>query len=119
MNLVADEGVDGKIVSRLRSDGHEVYYVAESAPGISDAVVLGVANEKHATLITSDKDFGELVFRQRRVNAGVILLRLEGLAAATKASLTSEAISTHATVIQGSFTVVAPGVVRIRRQRTL
>jgi len=27
MNLVADEGVDGIIVSRLRSDVHEVYYV--------------------------------------------------------------------------------------------
>jgi len=119
MNLVADEGVDGNIVSRLRSDGHEVYYVAESDPGISDAIVLGVANEKNATLITSDKDFGELVFRQRRVNAGVILLRLEGLAAASKSALTSEAISTHASVLRGSFTVVAPGVVRIRRQHTL
>jgi len=30
MNLVADEGVDGNIVSRFRSDVHEVYYVVFS-----------------------------------------------------------------------------------------
>ena len=32
MRLVADEGVDKAIVDRLRSDGHEVHYVAEVAP---------------------------------------------------------------------------------------
>jgi hypothetical protein len=29
-------------------------------------------------LITADKHFGELVFRQKRIHAGVILVRLSG-----------------------------------------
>ena len=33
-------------------------------------------NERGALLVTADKDFGELVFRQGRVHSGVILLRL-------------------------------------------
>lgn len=36
MNILADEGVDGPIVDRLRRDGHRVWYVAEMAPAISD-----------------------------------------------------------------------------------
>lgn len=32
MNFLADEGVDRQIVDRLRADGYDVYYTAESAP---------------------------------------------------------------------------------------
>jgi len=40
VTFLADEGVDRQIVERLRLDGHEVSYVAEMAPGITDEVVL-------------------------------------------------------------------------------
>ena len=63
MNLVADESVDGPSVERLRQDGHAVFYIAELDPGIDDDAVLDEANRSGALLITSDKDFGELVFR--------------------------------------------------------
>lgn len=36
MKLLADEGVAAAIVARLRSDGHDVVYVAELMPGITD-----------------------------------------------------------------------------------
>jgi len=56
-------------------------------PSISDEQVLERANNISALLLTSDKDFGELVFRLRRLAAGVILLRLAGLANSEKADL--------------------------------
>jgi predicted nuclease of predicted toxin-antitoxin system len=74
MNLVADEGVDRQIVEQLRLAGHDVVYVAELAPSISDDEVLQQANDRQAILVTIDKDFGELVFRLNRVVAGVILI---------------------------------------------
>jgi Domain of unknown function (DUF5615) len=40
MNLVADEGVDRQIVERLREDGHDMVYVAELLPSITDDEVL-------------------------------------------------------------------------------
>ncbi|MFH1604292.1 MAG: DUF5615 family PIN-like protein [Pseudomonadota bacterium] len=64
MKVVADEGVDRPIVARLRQDGHEVDYTGEMDPGIDDDRVLSHANQRHALLITADKDFGEFVFRQ-------------------------------------------------------
>jgi predicted nuclease of predicted toxin-antitoxin system len=79
MNFVADEGVEAPIVRRLRTDGHEVIYLAEDTRGIADEQILSKTNQGRALLITTDKDFGELVFRQQRVHAGVVLIRLAGL----------------------------------------
>jgi hypothetical protein len=77
VKLLADEGVDAAIVTRLRSDGHDVVYVAELSPGITDEAVLELANANERILVTTDKDFGELVFRLRpsRALAGATLDR--------------------------------------------
>ena len=79
MKIVADEGVDRRVVGRLRQSGHQVWYVSEMEPGITDEAVLELANREGAVLLTADKDFGELVFRQERMVKGVILIRLAGI----------------------------------------
>ncbi len=96
MNFLADESVDQQIVDRLRADGHAVVYVAEMDPGIDDKGVLSAANKRMALLVTADKGFGELVFRQRLISKGVVLVRLAELSDA--------------------FSVVSPGMFRIRRR---
>ena len=68
MNLFADESVDRPVVERLRQDSHDVAYVAELAPSITDDEVLRNANDRSAVLVTADKDFGELVFRQGAIH---------------------------------------------------
>lgn len=87
MKFLADEGVEAQIVARLRLDGHDIEYVAELAPGITDDQVLARANDAVRVLITVDKDFGELVFRLRSLNGQQM---------------------------PGAFTVVSPGAIRIR-----
>ena len=68
MNFVADEGIERHIVEILRLDGNEVIYIAELKPGISDEAVLDYANKSESILVTADRDFGELVFRMKRVH---------------------------------------------------
>ena len=114
MKVVADESVDGPIVARLRKDGHEVDYVAEMGSGISDDRVLRHANDRQALLITTDKDFGELVFRQGRLNAGVLLLRLPGVSLSQKTEIVSEALTAHGIEMQTAFSVITNKMVRIR-----
>jgi predicted nuclease of predicted toxin-antitoxin system len=115
VNLLADESVDGPIVHRLREDGHVALYVAEMAPGIDDDEVLARGNEIGALLVTADKDFGELVFRLRRINAGVVLLRLLGLSPRRKAEIVGAAFARHGADFTNAFSVVTPGPIRIRR----
>jgi predicted nuclease of predicted toxin-antitoxin system len=114
VRLLADEGVNAVVVARLREDGHDVAYVAELSPGITDDGVLAQANDEERILVTVDKDFGELVFRLRRASSGVLLIRLAGLPAPQKAEAVSEAVREHDREIVGAFTVVSPGLVRIR-----
>lgn len=114
MRLLADEGVDAQIVARLRDEGHDVAYVAELTPGISDDAVLDLANAEARVLLTTDKDFGELVFRLRRLPMGVLFLRLAGLGSMAKAETVAQAVAAHDEQMTGAFTVISPGVVRIR-----
>ena len=116
MRFLADECVDRQIADRLRHDGHTVLYVAEMKPGISDGEVLNLANQEDAILLTADKDFGELVFRQDRVAPGIVLVRLAGLSPAIKAEIVAAAIEDHAAEFLLSFTVIMQDSVRIRRK---
>jgi len=115
MNLLADEGVDGPVVERLRQDGHAVLYVAEMVPGIADEEILRKANEHLSLLVTADKDFGEMVFRQNLLSAGgVVLIRLAGLSPKGKAAVVSKVFRDRGTELPQAFSVISPGRVRIR-----
>ena len=116
MTFLVDESVDGQIVDRLRQDGRIVWYVAQMEPGISDNSVLNLANREKALLLTADKDSGELVFRQRRLAPGVVLIRLAGLSPTRKAEIVAFTINRHAEELPQAFAVITPGAVRIRRQ---
>lgn len=89
MKLLADESVDWPIIARVRANGHNVVSIAEDAPGVADDGVLARAYSEARILITSDKDFGELVYRQHQPHAGVLLLRLAGFEEITKCELVS------------------------------
>ncbi len=115
MKLVCDEGVEKPVVQRLRDAGHDVIYIAEETPGISDDQVLARANEAGALLITSDKDFGELVYRLGHVSGGVFLLRLAGATNEEKAEMVELAIGAHAEELKGCFSVLTAKQLRIRR----
>jgi predicted nuclease of predicted toxin-antitoxin system len=114
--ILADEGVDRQIVERLRSEGYRVLYIAELEPGVDDTAVLRRAEEAGALLLTADKDFGELIFRQGRLRGGVALLRLSGLSLQRKAEIVADCLAEHGDEMMDSFTVVSPGLLRIRRR---
>jgi hypothetical protein len=59
-----------------------------------------------------------LVYRQRLTNSGVVLIRLEGLSADSKGNIVSQAMKDHLSEMQGAFTVISPGMLRIRQGPT-
>ena len=117
MILVADEGVDREIVAQLRKEGHEVFYIAEMAPSISDSDILELSRRKNSILITSDKDFGELVYRQGQLHTGVLLLRLAGLPNKHKAALIVAVLKEHSPELVHAFSVISPGLFRTRPEK--
>jgi predicted nuclease of predicted toxin-antitoxin system len=115
MNFLADESVDRPIVERLRQEGYHVSYIVELEPGMSDDAVLQLANKEAALLLTADKDFGEMVFRQRLHMHGVVLIRLAGVTPVRKAEIVALAVREHLTELPRSFAVIMPGIFRVRR----
>lgn len=114
MILLADESVEKQIVDQLRNDGHNVDYISEISPGVSDNTVLQTASDKKALLITSDKDFGELFFRLEKLHFGVLLLRLEGADINEKKKVVSSAIKKYGERISGKISVLNSKAIRIR-----
>ena len=67
-----------------------------------------------AVLLTADKDFGDLVFRQRLLHSGVLLVRLAGVRPDIKARLIAEAFARHAEELKAGFAVLTRRSLRFR-----
>lgn len=114
MTFLADENVDQPIVAGLRAAGHTVLAVVEMEPSISDDVVLEMANQQEMVLLTGDKDFGELIYRDHCYTSGIVLIRLAGLTAKAKADVVVSVVEEHADRLAHAFTVISLNNVRIR-----
>jgi predicted nuclease of predicted toxin-antitoxin system len=113
--IIADENIEAEIVVRLRAEGLAIDFILESRKGWEDEEILALASDQGALLLTSDKDFGGLVYHKLHNHAGVVLLRLpDTLTPEQKAELVSEVFRLHASELPGRFTVVTPTSVRIR-----
>ncbi len=113
MRLLADENFPGLAVKAIRSRGHDLVWIREDAPGISDQAVLSRATTEGRILITFDKDFGELVFRLGlRAPSGVILFRIP-LYSPSVIAQTAIAVLESRTDWAGHFSVVDENRVRM------
>ncbi len=115
MTLVADESVDRQVVAVLTRIV-DVYDIMTLNRGVSDDVVLSIARDRDAVLLTADKDFGELVFRQRKTHRGVVLTRLSGMLPEEKANLVADVFRDYMSELPEAFVVISTRGVRIRRR---
>lgn len=114
MKFLADENISLEIVRFLRALDHNVISVIEEFPNADDLFVLEkAANSKHI-LITSDTDFGELVYHQKLPHKGVVLLRLVDERNENKIKILSSLLKTRKNELANNFTVVTETKVRIR-----
>jgi len=113
--MLADESVDFRIVRSLREENYQVEAIIELNPGISDEEVLTLANEVDAILLTEDKDFGELTYRLKKPNKGILLFRMSGESIETKVQLLIKVLKEHGEKLADKFTVITVKKVRIKK----
>lgn len=101
-----DENTGPKVARWLRDQGHEVFSVYEEARGMKDDEIMRKAFVEDRILITNDKDFGEMVYRERRPHKGVMLLRLQDERAANKIDTIRQFLEYHSDQLVNQFVVV-------------
>ena len=112
MRFLADESVSRRVIERLRADGFDVISIGETRSGAPDSVVLELADAEGWILITEDRDFGELVIRQRLGVRGLILLELDRVSNAAEAEAVAEVIRSHAYTAPGTAAPLPLGTAR-------
>jgi predicted nuclease of predicted toxin-antitoxin system len=115
MKFLFDQSADFRLIPHLRQLGHDVQAISRNyPPGLADADVLAIARQERRILVVADRDFGELIFHQGLVHAGVMFFRLPGAQLHTKIAQLNAVLDDYADALErGEFLVVTPGQIRL------
>lgn len=113
VKLLANENVPGEVVQAARQAGHDLAWIAEHSAGADDDAVLSLSLTEKRVLLTFDKDFGEMAFRQGKdASCGVILLRPRLREPDYVVQFTLAVLSQEVTW-EGQFSVAQEGKLRV------
>jgi predicted nuclease of predicted toxin-antitoxin system len=115
MRFLLDQSAEARIGVILVSLGHDATRVGKDhPPGLPDDQVLSIAVTEQRVLLTNDRDFGDLIFRQNQAHAGVVYFRFPlDTTAHQKIAALLDLLETHASDLD-KYLVVTPGGVRVR-----
>ncbi len=116
MRFLIDECVSLKVNRWLCVQGYDSLAIAEIAPSVRDVDVLALAQQEKRILITMDKDFGELIFRDSAAHFGVVLLRVHDWKAESKINIISKLLINHTSDMANNFIVATEQNIRITRR---
>jgi predicted nuclease of predicted toxin-antitoxin system len=110
---LANENVPGEVVEAARHAAHDMAWIVELSPGADDDAVLATALAESRVLVTFDKDFGEMAFRQgKSATCGVILLRPRVRSPNYLAQFVSGVLA-QTVSWEGNFSVAQEGKLRV------
>ena len=115
MRFLVDENAGPSVAGWLRHQGHEVFSVHEAARGVDDEQILQKAFVEHWIIITSDKDFGEKIYREQWPHRGVVLLRLDDERVANKTAVIQRLLKNYSDRLADTCVVVTESRVRFAR----
>jgi predicted nuclease of predicted toxin-antitoxin system len=76
MDFLANENFPLSSIGILRFNNHNIKSIAAEFSGITDTEVMEIALREDRTILTFDRDYGELIFKYgHKPAAGVILFR--------------------------------------------
>ena len=102
------------MVRWLVESGHDVLLSRGIQPRAADPGLLALAHESGRIVLTRDKDFGDLIFRDGIPTAGVILVRLRASDQFERRELLKPFWPEMETSAPGAMVVVANDRIRIR-----
>lgn len=115
MKFLVDECISRSVVNFLKTK-FDTQYVQDISSSISDNEVLQIALTENRIIITRDKDFGDMVFRDKKEHLGIILLRLEIKHPRNQAAVIEKVINEYSDQISGNFTIATDYSIKVIKQ---
>jgi predicted nuclease of predicted toxin-antitoxin system len=116
MKLLANENFPLKSIKYLRNKGFDVSSIGIDHPGIQDAIVMDIAISESRTILTFDRDYGELIFKHNyRPQKGVIYFRLDKYKADEPGRMLEEIINRKEFDFDNALTVLDGNGLRQRK----
>ena len=77
MKFLANENFPYPSIIKLRQAGYDITSISEDSPSVTDNEVMQRAINENRTILTFDRDYGELIFKHGyRPLSGVIYFRI-------------------------------------------
>ena len=112
--FIIDVGVGRSVEEWLKSQEFNVVIIGSINPEMKDFEIIKLANMEDGIIITMDKDFGELVFREKNKHKGILLLRLEDAMSEEKLAAIQNIIPEHLRKLKNNFSIYQNGKLRTR-----
>lgn len=118
MKFIVDECTGPKVANWLSSQGYDLFSVPLQGRGMKDLQILEKANLENRIIVTNDKDFGELIFKNSHIHKGVIFLRLNDETSTNKISVLKNLFDNHFRLLNNqSFIVVTEESIRVAKMK--
>jgi predicted nuclease of predicted toxin-antitoxin system len=115
MKFLVDECTGTSVVTCLCDEGHDVAAVAKVMPQANDEEIMALALSEGRTIVTNDKDFGELVYRSGWKHRGVVLLRLRDERTENKVRIMKIVLAQVGERLQSHYVVATEAGIRVRK----
>lgn len=112
LKFIADENIEKPLVDLLLAEGHDVLWIHMHKRQLSDEDILLLSNKEKRIILTNDKDFGELVFLQKKLSTGIILLRFAGQETMDKIAAVRNLLEKHYDKLLHRFVILTKRKVR-------
>ncbi len=114
LKLLLDENIGKKTADFLLKLGYDIKLVAKDFKGAKDKDILKVAFQEKRIILTQDKDFCDLVFRDSLPCCGIILLRLNSYFLEAVNKILDLFLKSNKENLQNKFVVLTENSARIR-----
>lgn len=113
IKFLADVNIEKPVVDFLLKQGYDIKWIPDFDCEMVDEDLLKLANKEKRVLITNDKDFGELIFLQKSLSVGIILIRVRGQRSQDKVKLMKKLLMGYRDKLIKHYVVLTKDKIRI------